>query len=109
MKKMVRFGNCFSRSYDFPEGTRHGGILSPLLFTVFLNYLITLLHAAKVGVVVYGMYYGSPMYADDLTRIFRFKNDLYSMLNLLFEYGLTWRNNIQSDKNRYNGVRRENS
>ena len=31
------------------------------------------------------------MYADDLTMISRLKNGLDSMLNLLFEYGLTWR------------------
>jgi hypothetical protein len=44
-------------------------------------------HAAKVGVVVYGMYYGSPMYADDLTMISR----LDLLLNLLVDYGLTWK------------------
>jgi hypothetical protein len=56
-----------------------------------LNDLITLLHAARVGVVVYGMYYGSPMYADDLTMISRLKNGLDLMLTLLVDYGLTWR------------------
>ena len=98
MKEMVRIGNCFSRCYDLLQGTRQGGILSPWLFTVFVNDLITLLHAAKVGVMVYGMYYGSPMYADDLTMISRLKNGLDSMLNLLFEYGLTWRITFNQSK-----------
>jgi hypothetical protein len=89
MREMVRIGNCFSRYYDLLQG--QGGILSPWLFTVFVNDLITLLHSARVGVVVYGMYYGSPMYADDLTMISRLENGLDLMLNLLVDYGLTWR------------------
>jgi hypothetical protein len=58
--------HSFSRCYNLLQGTQQGGILSLWLFTVFVNDLITL-HAAKVGVCVYGMYYGSPIYADDLT------------------------------------------
>jgi hypothetical protein len=81
MREMVRIGNCFSRCYDLLQGTRQGGILSTWLLTVFVNDLITLLHSARVGVVVYGMYYGSPMYADDLTMISRLKNGLDLMLN----------------------------
>ena len=76
IKEMVRIGNCYSRCYDVLQGTRQGGILSPWLFIVSVNDLITILHAAQVGVLVSGVHYGSPMYADDLTMISRSKYGL---------------------------------
>jgi hypothetical protein len=91
MKEMVWIGNCYSRCYDVLQGTHQGGILSPWLFIVSVNDLITILQAAQVGVLVSGVHYGSPMYADDLTMISRSKYALDQMLDTLFNYGLTWR------------------
>ena len=97
MKEMVRIGNCFSRCYDLLQGTRQGGILSPWLFTVFVNDLIILLHAAKVG----GSGLRNVLWLANVCQcmlISRLKNGLDSMLNLLFEYGLTWRITFNQSK-----------
>lgn len=92
MKEMVRIDDCYSRCYNLLQGTRQGGVLSPWLFTVFVNDLISFLQGtAQTGVVLYGMYYGSPMYADDITMLSRLKNGLDRMLKLLYDYGLLWR------------------
>ena len=88
MKEMVRIDDCYSRCYNLLQGTRQGGVLSPWLFTAFVNVLILLLQGrAQTGVVLYGMYCGSTMFADDLTLLSRLKNGLDRMLKLLYDYG----------------------
>ena len=86
---MVWIGSCYSRCSELRYAPR--SILSPWLFTVFVNDLVSILRTAQVGAVVSGVHSGSPMYADDLTTISRLKNGLDKMLDLLFDYGLTWR------------------
>ena len=49
------------------------------------------MRTAQAGAVVSGVHYDSPMYADDLTMISRLKNGWDEMLDLSFDYGLTWR------------------
>lgn len=98
MREMVRIDDCYSRCYNLLQGTRQGGILSPWLFTVFVNDLITTLQVAHLGVELYGMYYGSPMYADDLTMVSRAKSGLDQMLELLHDYGQVWRTSFNQSK-----------
>ena len=57
MKEMVQIGSCYSRCYDLLQATRQGGILSPWLFTVFVNHLNSILRTAQVGTVVSGVHY----------------------------------------------------
>ena len=45
---------------------KQGGVLSPLLFTVFMNDLLSLLRKKGVGCYIEGLFLGSIMFADDI-------------------------------------------
>ena len=47
---------------------------------MFINDLIGELNNTKVGVIVNDVYFGSPMFADDLTMLSRMKSGLDRML-----------------------------
>ena len=62
----VKWGRARSRSFQVTNGTRQGSILSPALFSVYMNDLIVKLRKAGVGCHVGGVYCGVVGYADDL-------------------------------------------
>ena len=60
----------FSEYFLATNGVKQGGVLSPVLFCVYLNELLLALSAAKVGCYVSSNYYvGALAYADDLVLI----------------------------------------
>lgn len=91
MREMVCIDGNYSKCYNILQGTRQGGVLSPWLFTVFVNDLISILQRTGLGIVIHDMYYGSPMFADDLTMLSRLKSGLDQMLKSLHDYSLLWR------------------
>lgn len=91
MREMVCIDGNYSKCYNILQGTRQGGVLSPWLFTVFVNDLISILQRTGLGIVIHDMYYGSPMFADDLTMLSRLKFGLDQMLKSLHDYSLLWR------------------
>ena len=91
MKKVVYINGSYSRTYDIPRGTRQGGILSPWLFLVYINDLFTELEKSGWGVFLYHRFYGSPMFADDLTVLSRLKSALDQLLSCSNDYATKWR------------------
>lgn len=90
MKEAVYVKGLYSRTYTLMQGTRQGGILSPWLFLVYINDLITELEQTGWGVFLYRMFYGSPMFADDITVLSRVKVGLDNLLKCLNEYATKW-------------------
>ena len=87
-----------SQIYEVKQGTRQGGVHSPWLFLVFTNYLVGELDNTKVGVFINGVYFRSPMFADDLIMLSRMKSGLDRMLECTWEYSIKWRFKFNSSK-----------
>ena len=59
----VRWGDSFSDGFSVSSGVRQGGVLSPILFT---NYIEDLLSTLDIGCYWDCLFAGAMCYADDL-------------------------------------------
>ena len=68
-KMLIKWNAAISCSFDTSNGIKQGGVLSPLLFNVYLDELILLLREQGVGCHMNGMFVGAFCYADDVTLL----------------------------------------
>ena len=68
-KMRIKWNAAISDSFDTSNGVKQGGVLSPLLFNVYLDELILLLREQGVGCHMNGMFVGAFCYADDVTLL----------------------------------------
>jgi len=78
----VKWNDCFSDIFYICSGVRQGGILSPLLFNVYVNIMITRLRSSDFGCKLHHYYVGCIMYADDLILISASIINLQCMLDI---------------------------
>ena len=62
----VTWNHAISTSFLIHQGVRQGAILSPLLYSIFVDELLGILTTSGFGVTIYC---GAPMYANDLALI----------------------------------------
>ena len=62
----VKWGNLCSSYFSVSNGVRQGGILSPKLFSVYVDILSVALSATKTGCVINDKSVNDVFYADDL-------------------------------------------
>jgi len=65
----VKWGISTSYTFALLAGVRQGGVLSPLLFCVYVDGIIRKLESSKLGCWIGDCYVGCVMYADDLVLI----------------------------------------
>jgi len=65
----MRWENVFSAVYHLQCGVRHGGVLSLVLFAVYVNSLIEMLRQSGYGCYIVRLFVGSVIYADDLLLV----------------------------------------
>ena len=65
----VKWNSFVSDPFGVTNGVRQGGVLSPVLFTVYLDELLQRLSALAIGCHVGHHYVGSLCYADDIALL----------------------------------------
>jgi hypothetical protein len=79
---VVRWDNAVSRLFHPSCGVRQGGVLSPVLFAMYVdNIIINLLNSGH-GCHIGSMFFGCIMYADDLVLLSGSLSDLQAMIDL---------------------------
>ena len=79
----VRWGNAFSSSFTVSNGVRQGGVLSPVLFTIYMDELLLQLKHNAVGCHWDHHFAGVFCYADDLILLAPSLSALRIMLHIL--------------------------
>ena len=83
----VRWGSALSDSFFITNGVRQGGILSPLLFNVYMDALSSSLSNTPIGCSIGGVMVNHIMYADDLVIISPSAKGLQRLLDICADYG----------------------
>ena len=78
---------CFSQQFPSANGVRQGGVLSPILFIVYVDTLLSRLESSGFGCFVGDEYFGSMCYADDVTLLAPTFASLKSMIKICEKFG----------------------
>ena len=65
----VRVGNQLSKKINLERGVRQGSVLSPMLFLLVMDSLLTELANSAAGISINGIYTGSFGHADDIRSV----------------------------------------
>ncbi len=72
------------------NGVKQGGVLSPILFTVYIDELLTRLSNARLGCHVGNIFCGALGYADDITLLAPTLSSLKSMLSICQKFAQSY-------------------
>jgi hypothetical protein len=78
----IRYNNGFSYCFSVLNGVRQGGVLSPSLFTLFVDAFISNLRMLNIGCRNKTTFIGCLLYADDILLLCPSIRGLQSMLNM---------------------------
>ena len=78
----VSWNNSQSCLFKVRNGVKQGAILSPTLFSIYIDELFNLLKLSGYGCVINQYFYGALSYADDLVLLCPSRDGLQKMINL---------------------------
>ena len=99
VKSCVRSKNGLTNFFNYCRGVRQGCRLSPLLFSLYINDLVTYLENEGVaGFELWDIRLCAMFYADDLILIAESEHDLKLQMKTLGNYTSRWDMEINSSK-----------
>ena len=82
----IKWDGCLSNPISVANGVKQGGVLSPILFSVYYDVLINRLMDANVGCKLGPDVLNTFVYADDVTLISPSRAGLQTLVNTCLEY-----------------------
>ena len=82
----VRWGSCLSQPFSVSNGVRQGSVLSPVLFAMYLDGLLSELSNCGVGCYWGCLFAGAFCYADDIVLLAPCASALRIMLDICNSY-----------------------
>lgn len=87
---IVRWGAQFSDRFNVCNGVKQGGVLSPILFSVYMDGLFGKLEESGIGCRIGNLYAGGLGYADDLTLLVPSRKGLQKLIHICEAYALDY-------------------
>ena len=81
----IKWNNILSEPVSLLSGVRQGGILSPLLFSAYVDIVLSALEKSSLGCFINKKCFNSFLYADDLILLSISVADLQMLLNSAIE------------------------
>jgi hypothetical protein len=78
----VKWGTALSTPFTIRAGVRQGGILSPVLFAIYMEDFTDVLKINKLGCTINKQYFGCILYADDIMLLSQSVTCLQRMLDV---------------------------
>ena len=94
----VHLNGSVSSEFPILQGVRQGAILSPLLYSIFVDELLDHLQASSASVSVNSVNCAAPMFADDLALVAASGERLQTLLDICSSYASKWRYQFNSSK-----------
>ena len=90
LKCRVKWDDCFSKWFCIKAGVRQGGLLSPILYCLYVEDLIAILKSKDVGCYVMSVFLAALIYADDVAILAPSVKGLCILLNACNDYCIEW-------------------
>ena len=81
-----KWGKSRSDSFRVLCGTKQGGILSPDFFAIYINDLIKILRASKIGCHILNLFIACIVFADDMALLAPTRGALQELMNICISY-----------------------
>ena len=103
----VKWDDHFSEWFPIMAGVRQGGVLSPDLYSIYVDDLIHLLKSSGIGCHSNRAFESALFYADDMVVMSPSLKGLQRLLNLCNDYCIQWdiRLNAKKTKNLFFGCK----
>ena len=85
-KLQVKWNNHYSQQFEVTNGVRQGGVLSPLLFSVYVDELLDKLKQNNTGCHIGHHFMGALGYADDLILLCPSVSGINKMIKICEDY-----------------------
>ena len=100
----VKWGDCYSDWFSITAGVRQGGVLSPDLYSIYVDELLTLLliklKRLNVGCYYLNSFAAAFFYADDMCVLAPSIKGLQMLLRLCESYCIEWDIGLNEKKSR---------
>ena len=97
-KLRVKWNGIYGNMFNVSNGVKQGGILSPLLFCIYIDILLCALKQSNIGCTIGNVFMGCVGYADDVCLLAPSCHALRHMLSICEEFGIQYYVKFNSTK-----------